>query len=149
MRSRRTVAVLVILAALAGVGVTVWRQRASSPAPRDARPAAHGMVLQYLYALQERDRGGILKLVPADYDAAKDVDDRLQRFGGATASGADIRITQDLSPEVLSATIRTRGADGRQLVWTENLFWRDGAWWLVLGGRPRLLPASDIQRPDP
>jgi hypothetical protein len=105
------------------------------------------MILQYLYALQERDRGGILKLVPGDYDAAKDVDDRLQRFGGATASGADIRITQDLSPDVLSATIRTRGADGRQLVWTENLFWRDGAWRLVLGGRPPLFPASDIQRP--
>jgi hypothetical protein len=143
--------VFVVLLLLAGAGLMLafWKQRGAAPTPAASRPAPRETVVRYLQALEQRDGEGILKLVPGDYAAAGDIADRLQRFGGASASGADIRITQDLSAEVVSATIRTRRAGGEELVWTENLFWRDGAWRLVLGGLPGAPPAADLQRPAP
>lgn len=141
---RAMLAVLVAMAAL-----TLWNQRVvrgrDAPEPASARAT----VLEYLRALEARDRGGILKLVPAGYQAEAEADERLRQFGGAQAAGASIRLTADITPEVLSADIRTLGPGGKELVWTENLFWREGRWRLVLGGQGDGRPTSDIQRPGP
>jgi hypothetical protein len=146
---RRSLTVLAVLVAVLGAALALWGsggthgQGASTPA------SAHSRVVEYLRALEARDRSGILELVPDDYDAAGEADERLQRLGGAHAKGAHIRLTAEFSPDILSVSIRTTGADGREVAWTENLFWRDGEWWLVLGGRGDGRPASDTRRPAP
>lgn len=89
--------------------------------------SAHRMVVEYLNALERRNRSAVLGFAPPGNDAAKDVDDRLRRFGGACAAQADIHITSDISPHVLSVRIRTVGTDSQELTWTKNLFWQDGS----------------------
>lgn len=147
--SRRSFAALAVLVAISGAALAIWKERGSHSLGASNFAAAHATVLNYLHALEARDPNGILKLVPNDYDAAKEVNERLQRFGGIHANEAQIRITSDISPKVLSASIRTTGPDGQEVAWTENLFWRDGAWKLVLGGRDEGRPVSDIRRPVP
>jgi hypothetical protein len=74
----------------------------------------------------------------------------LRRFGGVRADQANIHITSDISPYVLSARIRTVGTDSHELTWTENLFWQDGSWYLVMGTAPHtdhLGPPSSIEHP--
>jgi hypothetical protein len=104
--------------------------------------------MEYLRALERRDRNAILKLVPHDHAASAEVDERIWRFGGAHAAEADVRITADISPYVVGVSIQTAGDGARALAWTENFFWRDGAWWLVLGGKPDR-PLSRTERPGP
>lgn len=114
-------ALVVVLSVALALRARERRGGQGLPSPAEARV----VVLEYLRALEARDRHGIEKLVPGDYDAGGDIDQRLQQFGGARAHEAEIRITADFSPEVVSANIRTVGPDGRQ-------------------GR---LPVSDIRRP--
>ncbi|WNG61835.1 hypothetical protein F0U59_49330 [Archangium gephyra] len=151
MRNRRSVVVLlVLLLAVTGIVLTVQKLHGAPGQPAPERTAARETVIEYLHALEARDRDGVLRLVPGDYEAAKDVDERLQRFGGAQAAAAHIDITSDLSPEVLTVNIRTVGPGGREMAWTENLFWRDGTWRLLLGGvRSPTRPAADLHRPAP
>jgi hypothetical protein len=133
-----------------GAAMALWAAGRREPPQRPPAPStARATVVEYLQALEKRERGAILKLVPADYEATRMVDERLQLFGGVRTEGADIRITSDISPEVLSVNIRSTGPEGRELVWTENLFWREGAWRLVLGGRGDGRAPADIQRPAP
>jgi hypothetical protein len=89
--------------------------------------------------------------VPTAYEGEEDIDDRLRRFGGASASRAGVEISPVYGPEILAVTIRTVGPDAQPLAWTENMIWRDGAWRLVLGSA-RALPgelsvATELQPP--
>lgn len=114
------------------------------------RESAHRTMVAYLNALERQDRSAVLGFAPPGNDAEKDADDRLRRFGGARAAQADIYITSDISPHVLSARIHTIGTDSQGLTWTENLFWQDGSWRLVIGSAPHtdhLGPPSSIERP--
>lgn len=145
---RRSLAMLAVLLALLMAVLALWDHR-SHQKQSVADPAyARATVLEYLRALEARDLNAILKLVPADYDAEREAGERLQRFGGVHAHGASIRITADITPEVLSVTIRTLAPGEREVAWTENLFWSDGKWRLVLGGRRDTRPRSDLQRPE-
>jgi hypothetical protein len=146
---RRSFTLLAVLVVLSGAALFIWKKRGNRSPVASNPAAARTTVVEYLHALEKRDSNGILKLVPSDYNAATEVNERLHRFGGAHADAAHIRISADISPQSLSASIRTTGPDGRELAWTENLFWHDGTWKLVLGGRPDGRPASDIQRPEP
>lgn len=135
---------LVVSAALAFI-LALWALWAFQ-AGRKKRAAnlstARTAVLEYLRALEAHDEEGVAKLVPEDYDTADAVGDRLRRFGGVRSAEAEIQIGTDISPEVYVVKIRAIGADGVRITWTENLFWRDGAWRLVLGAARRGLPAG-------
>lgn len=155
--NHRTSAVLaVLLLVVIAAGVWVLRDLRRGPlfvrqddVPQD-RASAHRMVVEYLNALERRNRSAVQGFAPSGYDATKDADDRLQRFGGARAAHADIHITSDISPQVLSARISTVGTDSQELTWTENLFWQDGSWRLVMGSASHtdlLDPPSSIERP--
>jgi hypothetical protein len=116
----------------------------------DREKSAHRTIVAYLNALERQDRSVVQGFAPPGNDAGKDADDRLRRFAGARAARADISITGDLSPDVLSARIHTIGTDSQELTWTENLFWQDGSWRIVMGVAPHadhLGPPSSIERP--
>lgn len=111
---------------------------------------AQRTVSVYLQALERRDRNLLLGTILPGNDATTDIDDRLRQFGGARATQADIRMSSDLSPRAISVAIRTVGSDSQPLAWTENLFWRDGVWHLILGSATRtdlFDPPSSIDRP--
>lgn len=146
-RSSAVVAVLLLVV----IAAIVWVLRDLRRGPFSVRQdrvsldwaSAHRTVVEYLNALERRNRSEVLRFAPSGNDAAKDADDRLRRFGGARSAQADIHITSDISPHVLSVRIRTVGTDSQELVWTENLFWQDGSWRLVMG------TASHTDLPDP
>lgn len=122
-------------------------RRQTPPDPASARST----VFEYLRALEAEDRGWLASLVPEGFDAKSDIDDRLRRLAGVRTAGADVQLVSDLSPGLLSVTIRTLGRDGGALVWSESMVPHDRGWRLVLGRaslRPSGLSApSDIRRP--
>lgn len=137
-----------LLAVGLGASLLLWGRRGPRPSHVADPATARATVLKYLHALETRDTEGVMRLVPDDDEAAREVEERLQQFGGARESGAQIHMTADLSPDVLSVSIRTATQEGHELAWTENFFWRDGRWWLVLGGRRNGRPVSDTRRPS-
>lgn len=94
---------------------------------------ARKLLDNYIIALHEHNCMGIRALVPGDYEAQADIDDRLEKFGGVRIDTTKIDISSDINPDILSAYINSSSDGGQVVKWTENLVWRDGQWWLVLG----------------
>ncbi len=145
MTSRRH-AVMPLVALMIAGAVSLWlSRRAATDSPPD-RTSAGGTIYDYLHALEGQNPRQIADLLAAAYDGEVDIDDRLGRFGGASASKAAVRISSEPSPEILAVTIRTTGPDAQELAWTEHLIWRKGKWRLVLGSA-RDLP-DDVSTPS-
>jgi hypothetical protein len=146
--SRRMLALSAALALLLALCV-FWALQGRRRERAEDLATAREAVLEYIEALGAKDRDSIARWAPEGYETAEAIDDRLRRFGGVRAAGAKIQIGTDISPEVYVVKIQTLGADGREIAWTENLFWRDGGWRLVLGKARGGFPSSSIQRPAP
>jgi hypothetical protein len=146
--SRRMFALSVTLALLLAL-YALWALQGGRQDRAEDLAAAREAVLEYVRALEANDGARVERLAPRGYDTAEAIDDRLRRFGGVRAAGAKIQIGADISPEVYVVKIQAIGADGREIAWTENLFWRDGAWRLVLGKARGGFPSSTVQRPSP
>jgi len=151
---RRRLWLLAALVVASVAVVALWRSGPGAPGFH-GRTAPEGTIAAYLAALEARDRRALSRLVPDDFDAGADVEDRLTRYGGARAAQAKVEIHTDVSPEAASARIRTAVDDGRELAWVENLYRRDGSWWMAWG-RLRRAPLgaapsqpSGIERPAP
>ena len=151
-RRRRIVLTRILAAAISAAGLASNVGCSSRGCERTPRrtpdlAAARYQVEKYLRALEARDYAAVVRLAPTNYDPRADALTRIEKYGGASAAQARIELSTDLAPDHASVRIFTIGADGQRLAWVENLFWEGGAWWLVLGGRPSTIPASETRRP--
>lgn len=137
-RAKRAAWVLAAVALLlVGVAMAVFllQRGGSRTSDPPAAESARSVVLTYLDALQRRDRDAIMRLAPPGYAASGDVDQRLSRYAGVRSDTAQVSVTADISPDVVTAVITCLDAGGGRLQWTENIVWT-GAWHLLIGARP-------------
>lgn len=139
MTPRQRIEMAVPLVALAFAGaISLWFSRHAAAEGAPDRASAAGTIFGYLCALERHDLRQLAGFAPGTHEGEEDIDGRLQRFGGASASQAEVEISSALSPSLLSVTIRTVGPDAQKLAWTENMIWCEGSWKLVLGSAREL-----------
>lgn len=119
--------------ATAGAGSLWLASESARDRPPDPRSASLA-VFEYLEALEGRSPQRLAELVPPTDEGRTDIEEHLRRFGGARVAEAEVRISPPRASTVLAVSIRTVGADARELAWTENLVWGDGRWRLMPGG---------------
>jgi hypothetical protein len=105
------------------------------------------IIMTYLRALESNDREALIRLIPPGFEAIQEINEQLEKYGGASVERATIKITNNLSPEVASVKISTFGVDGQPLVIVKNIFWSGSSWLLCLGSVPNLRPSSDTSYP--
>lgn len=86
----------------------------------------------YVAALNARDTKALAQLAPPGNDAADEIRQRLDQHGGQNIRIASTRLTNGVSPDVVSASIQGQGSAGDYSE-TLTLTRTDDRWHVVMG----------------
>jgi hypothetical protein len=122
----------------------------ANPVKLRGKATREEVVTTYLQALKDKDAKAILKLTPTDYDAAKAIEERIEKLSDREIYLTKITYEEVWKPSNVNVTIESKDAqdtkDNFQLIDSITLS-PDGARWYLILGESKNLNVENIPPP--